>query len=54
MEGRPATITRSDGCMPLVILSRSLKPVDKPVMSPPEWNSSSIRSKALDSSGFTS
>ncbi len=37
MLGRPATMTRSPGCRPAVILSRSTKPVGTPVTS--SWRS---------------
>ena len=35
IEGRPATITKSEACRPDVRLSRSMNPVVNPVMSPP-------------------
>ena len=54
IEGRPATITRSESCKPEVILSSSAKPVLRPVISPPDWNSSSIRPRAACSSGLIS
>ena len=47
IEGRPAMITKSEGCRPEVISSRSRKPVDSPVISPLRLKSSSIRSTAL-------
>ena len=53
MEGRPATITRSAGCRPEVMPSRSLNPVLRPVISPPELNSSSILPMADCNSGLT-
>ena len=34
MDGRAARMIRSDFCMPLVILSRSIKPVGTPMISP--------------------
>ncbi len=52
MEGRPAMITRSEGCRPEVISSRSRNPVERPVISPFMLNSSSMRSTALASSSL--
>ena len=34
MDGRPATIIKSESCSPAVFSSKSLKPVGIPVMSP--------------------
>ena len=34
IEGRPATMTKSESCKPEVILSKSLKPVARPVIPP--------------------
>ncbi len=34
MEGLAATITKSDGCQPPVMLSRTVKPEGTPVMPP--------------------
>ena len=54
MEGRPATMIRSDFCRPEVLLSRSRKPVLKPVILPPARLSSSTRSSVPLSSVSTS
>ena len=53
IDGRPATIIRSAGCKPDVMLSSSVKPVDRPVMEPSLLNSVSMRSIALVSSALT-
>ncbi|MNJ60320.1 hypothetical protein D3C77_560420 [compost metagenome] len=47
IDGRPATMIRSAGCRPLVASSRSVKPVDRPVIASPALNSVSMRSMAL-------
>ncbi|MNR14826.1 hypothetical protein D3C85_1313220 [compost metagenome] len=56
IDGRPATMIRSPACMPLVILSRSMKPVGTPVTSVAvsRWYNSSIRSTTCVSSGWIS
>ncbi|MNP53347.1 hypothetical protein D3C76_1478160 [compost metagenome] len=53
IDGRPATMIRSAGCRPLVFSSRSVKPVDTPVMSLSELNSVSMRSMAMVNSSLT-
>ena len=47
IEGRAATIIRSEGCKPLVFLSKSVKPVDTPVTSLSWPASSSMREIVL-------
>ena len=42
IDGRAATTIISPGCRPVVILSRSVKPVSTPVVEPLFLNSSSI------------
>lgn len=37
IAGRPAMMTRSDGCQPAVILSNCVKPVEMPVKPPLSW-----------------
>ncbi|MCY1449234.1 hypothetical protein D9M71_659600 [compost metagenome] len=44
MDGRPATMIRSDGCRPLVFSSRSVKPVEIPVNASLVLNRWSMRS----------
>ncbi len=53
MEGRPATITISAGCNPEVSSSKSLKPVETPVMALSLRNSKSMRSTACANSCLT-
>ncbi len=50
MDGRPARISRSAGCRPLVILSNSIRPVGTPENEPSLATSSSMRLTALVSS----
>ena len=47
MEGRAATMIRSEGWSPLVILSKSENPVGRPVKASLVSYSSSIRAMAL-------
>jgi len=47
IEGRPAMTMRSAGCRPEVISSRSLKPVETPVIGSSRSYSSSMRFTAL-------
>ena len=47
IEGRPATIIRSAGCIPEVWSSRSRKPVVRPVVCSPDSNSSSMRLRVV-------
>ena len=37
MDGRPATMTRSEACSPEVRPSRSVKPVETPVIGLSRW-----------------
>ena len=53
MDGRAAKITRSDFCSPDVFLSRSVKPVARPVMAPLVFVKSSTFSMAFANSGPT-
>ncbi|MNY29750.1 hypothetical protein D3C86_1638100 [compost metagenome] len=52
IDGRPATMIRSPGCRPLVLSSRSAKPVEIPVIASWVLNRVSMRSMALVSSSL--
>ena len=54
IDGRAATIIRSEGCIPLVILSRSVKPVVTPVTSLLVFTNSSRRSMVFPKIDSTS
>ena len=41
MPGRPARISRSDGCIPPILASKSRKPVDRPETPPARWKARS-------------
>ena len=47
MDGRAATMIRSDFCSPVVMRSRSEKPVDRPGMAPPLFSASWMLSMFL-------
>ena len=47
IDGRPATMMRSEGWRPEVISSKSAKPVGRPVMGSLRWKRISMRSTAL-------
>ena len=52
IDGRPATITKSDRCNPEVNVSKSVNPVERPVIELPLWYKASIRSTARPRTDF--